>query len=113
MKIWIDAQLSPAIAPWLEEHFGVSTYHLRDLGLRDASDREIFQRAKAESCVVMSKDQDFRELLEQYGPPPQIIWLTCGNTSNERFKEILSLTFEKVLTHLRNDEPLVEIGDAQ
>ena len=36
MTIWIDAQLSPAIAFWIEENFNVKAFALRDLGLRDA-----------------------------------------------------------------------------
>jgi predicted nuclease of predicted toxin-antitoxin system len=37
----------------------------------------------------MTKDSDFVDLVERLGPPPQIIWLTCGNTSNLRLREIL------------------------
>ncbi|HEY9798489.1 MAG TPA: DUF5615 family PIN-like protein [Leptolyngbyaceae cyanobacterium] len=32
---------------------------MRDLGLRDAEDREIFEAAKAQGVVVMTKDRDF------------------------------------------------------
>jgi predicted nuclease of predicted toxin-antitoxin system len=31
MTIWIDAQLSPAIATWIESNFSVKAYALRDL----------------------------------------------------------------------------------
>jgi predicted nuclease of predicted toxin-antitoxin system len=46
MIIWIDAQLSPAIAVWIEDKFNLKTFALRDLGLRDAEDLVIFQEAK-------------------------------------------------------------------
>ena len=26
MILWIDAQLSPALAPWIAEQFGIETY---------------------------------------------------------------------------------------
>ena len=42
----------------------------RDLGLRDAEDEEIFQAAKAAGVVVLTKDADFRHLLDRFGPPP-------------------------------------------
>lgn len=35
-----------------------------------------------------TKDSDFVQLLDRHGPPPKIIWLTCGNTSNQRMREI-------------------------
>ena len=46
MTIWIDAQLSPEIATWISEKFAVRAIAVRDLGLRDATDREIFFQPK-------------------------------------------------------------------
>jgi predicted nuclease of predicted toxin-antitoxin system len=89
MVIWIDAQISPAIAAWLSESFALSAHAVRDLGMREATDRAIFLAARSASVVVMTKDGDFIRLLEEFGPPPQVIWLTCGNTSNARLKQIL------------------------
>jgi predicted nuclease of predicted toxin-antitoxin system len=57
----------------------------------------------------MTKDRDFVELVERYGSPPQVIWLTCGNTSNARLKEILTVTLPDALELLRSGERLVEI----
>ena len=72
MTLWIDAYLSPLIAAWLTRTFAdVQAVSLRDLGLRDAEDEEIFQAAKAAGVVVLTKDADFRHLLNQFGPPPQ------------------------------------------
>lgn len=109
MKIWIDAQLSPAIAGWIQQYFGVEYTALRDLGLRDATDKEIFFAAKDEDVIVMTKDRDFLNLLDQYGTPPKVIWITCGNTSTAFFKEILAKNLDTILK-LLDDEPLVEIS---
>jgi len=109
MMIWIDAQLSPAIAIWIVEEFGIDARPLRDLGLRDSEDEEIFQSARKADAVVMTKDSDFVLLLERYGPPPKIILLTCGNTSNERIKQILRTSLKNVLNLMANGEDLVEI----
>lgn len=51
-------------------------------------------------------------LLEEYDAPPKVIWLTCGNTSNARLKEILSETLEKALELLQSGERLVEVSAA-
>jgi predicted nuclease of predicted toxin-antitoxin system len=109
MVIWIDAQLSPAIAPWLAENFSISALALRDLGLRDAADRAIFAAARSAAAVVMTKDSDFVKLLEEFGPPPQVVWLTCGNTSNARLKQILTKALPQAINLLESGEPLVEI----
>jgi predicted nuclease of predicted toxin-antitoxin system len=110
MIIWLDAQLSPAIAAWISIQYAVPAVALRDLGLRDATDREIFFAAGASDAIVMTKDSDFVRLLEEHGPPPKVIWLTCGNTSNARLKEILTETLEKALGLLQAGEQLVEIN---
>lgn len=57
--IWIDAHLSPAIATWITNNFEVTAVALRDLGLRDAEDPEIFEAAKAQGVIFMTKDSDF------------------------------------------------------
>jgi predicted nuclease of predicted toxin-antitoxin system len=92
---WVDAHPSPTIATWSDSTLGIEAVALRELGLRDAEDPEIFAAAKAQNAIVMTKDSDFVDLVERLGSPPQIIWLTCGNTSNARLREILRETLPK------------------
>ncbi len=89
MNIWVDAQMSPALAVWISANFAVSAQALRDVRLRDATDRAIFLSAKRQEAVVMTKDSDFLNLLDELGTPPQVILITCGNTSNAYLKQIL------------------------
>jgi len=35
--LWLDAQLSPALGPWITETFAVTARAVRELGLRDAT----------------------------------------------------------------------------
>ena len=80
--------------------------------MRDAEDSGIFEAAKAQEAIIITKDSDFVELANRFGAPPKIIWLTCGNTSNSRLKEILNAKLLEALTILRSGEVLVEIrGD--
>jgi len=110
MTIWIDAQLSPSLALWINQNFeGIEARSLRALGLRDALDMVIFQEAKKAGVILMSKDEDFTQLLQTFGPPPSIILVTCGNTSNARMREILSRQLTFVLELIKSGEPLVEI----
>ncbi|HEY0602993.1 MAG TPA: DUF5615 family PIN-like protein [Herpetosiphonaceae bacterium] len=109
MTIWIDAQLLPALASWLTGTFRTPALVLRDLGLRDATDHAIFMAARREQAIVMTKDSDFVHLLDQYGAPPQIISLTCGNTSNANLKLVLGHTLTQALALLEAGEKLVEI----
>lgn len=110
MKLWIDAQLSPAIAKWITENFAtIEAVAVRDLVLRDAEDQVIFFSAREANVTVMTKDSDFLELQRRLGAPPKIIWVTCGNTSNVRLREILTLHLQQAVDLLESGETLVEI----
>lgn len=89
MEVWLDEQLPPKLIRWLSETFAVETRHVWLLGLPLHTDKEIFDSAGRAGAVVMTKDRDLVDLVETFGPPPQIIWLTCGNTSNARLQTIL------------------------
>ncbi len=109
-EIWIDAQLSPGMAVWLGPLLATVAHPLRDLGLRDADDAVIFARARAAQAVILTKDADFLLLLDRHGPPPRVIWLTCGNTTNDRLRELLQRQRSPLQEWLCGDTPLIEIG---
>ena len=111
MTLWLDAQLSPTLAHWITESLGIPAVSVRDLGLRDAIDRDIFAAARDATATVLTKDSDFVYLLERLGPPPQVIWLTCGNTSNAHLRTILATALSRALGQIGSGEPLVEISD--
>jgi predicted nuclease of predicted toxin-antitoxin system len=64
MKLWLDAQLSPEMAVWITEHFGYDAVAVRNVGLRNASDIEIFKAAKQADVVLITKDSDFSHLIQ-------------------------------------------------
>jgi predicted nuclease of predicted toxin-antitoxin system len=72
MKLLFDQNLSPRLPRLLADLYAQSV-HIREVGLRDASDAEIWECAKANGYAIVSKDSDFqqRSLLE--GSPPKFI----------------------------------------
>jgi len=54
MKIWIDAQLAPALAAWITKTLGVSASAVRDLGLRDGLRESLSSRSR----VLQPSDRD-------------------------------------------------------
>jgi predicted nuclease of predicted toxin-antitoxin system len=79
--IWLDAHLSPRLAEWIQGSLGNDAVAVRELGLRDAEDPEIFSRAREAGAILLTKDKDFAEMVVRQGSPPTVIWLRCGNTS--------------------------------
>lgn len=83
------------------------------MDMLSATDRRIYEAARKAGAVIVTKDSDFPQLLERLGAPPQIVWITCGNTSNARLRQVLQTALPTALRLLEQGEPLVEISDAQ
>jgi predicted nuclease of predicted toxin-antitoxin system len=78
MKLLFDQNLSPRLPRLLADLYPNSV-HVREIGLRDASDAEIWEYAKRNGFVVVSKDSDFQQRSLLYGHPPKFVWLRVGN----------------------------------
>ncbi len=110
-RVWVDAQLPPALARWLVDEYGVSAAHVNDVGYLSADDAVIFAAAReGGAAVVVTKDDDFVRLLEQHGPPPQVVWVTCGTVRNLELRRIVLPAWPQVAALLAAGEPLVEVG---
>ena len=81
MKLLLDENLSRRIVPALQDAFPGSTQVVL-AGLERAADRTLREYAKVNDFVIVTKDDDFTDLLALLGYPPKIILLALGNTSN-------------------------------
>jgi predicted nuclease of predicted toxin-antitoxin system len=108
--IWVDAHISPAVTKWIDAELGHPAQSVRDLGLRNGKDKEIFAAAGQANAIVMTKDADFAETVERLGPPPSVIWLTCGNTSNAALRIILKGPLPMAIELIGRGDALVEIS---
>jgi len=63
--------------------------HVQNFDLQSSSDIEIWDCAKKNGYVIVTKDEDFhiRSVLE--GPPPKILWIRSGNCSTELVETLL------------------------
>jgi predicted nuclease of predicted toxin-antitoxin system len=83
VKLLFDENLSPRLQAALNDVYPGSV-HLRDCGLRGASDNEVWQYAQENGFVIVSKDSDFSERSSLYGGPPKVVWLRIGNCTTAR-----------------------------
>jgi len=112
MKFLVDAQISPAIAAWINRTFeDIEAVSARSVELQFANDAEIYTYARENGYNVMSKDGDFLNFVRKFGHPLHFIWITCGNTSNAKMREVLGKTMKSVNELIENGEPVVEISD--
>jgi predicted nuclease of predicted toxin-antitoxin system len=88
MKLLLDENLSRRIVPFLQATFPGSS-QIALLGLEGASDSEIWQYAKTNGFVIVSRDSDFQERSLVAGHPPQVVWLKIPNRSKTIVLNIL------------------------
>ncbi|MSS71643.1 MAG: hypothetical protein EXS64_09150 [Candidatus Latescibacteria bacterium] len=95
MKLLFDENVSPRLAEILADEYPGSA-HVRSAGLRGADDRKIWDYARRERFVIVSKDTDFRERSFVEGFPPKIVWLDVGNAGTAAIAELLRRERQRV-----------------
>ena len=108
MRFLVDAQLPPALAQWIRNR-GHEANAVREAGLRDASDAEIWSFAEDGRWIVVTKDEDFAELALRRPNGPQVVWLRIGNCVNRVLLAWFEPIFPGVLNELNAGQPLVEL----
>jgi predicted nuclease of predicted toxin-antitoxin system len=95
--IWLDANISPAIALWLNDNFEFECKSCYILNLHKEKDITIYQLAKEANVIFITKNRDFVELQAIHKVPPKIILLNSGNVRNADLKNILQKTIQKAI----------------
>jgi predicted nuclease of predicted toxin-antitoxin system len=72
VKLLLDENLSPKLVPRLRELYG-DIVHVREVGLRQADDRSIWDWAKVRGYAVITSDADFVAMSHRLGFPPKVI----------------------------------------
>jgi len=89
MKILLDANISYKLVNKLKPIFGECD-HVDLIGLNvPAQDIDIWKYAKDNEFIIITKDEDFMNLLEIKGFPPKIVLLRTGNSSSKALFELL------------------------
>lgn len=88
MKLLLDENLSDRIVPQIVDLYPESA-HVKTLALIQSEDVMIWEYAKANDFVIVSKDSDFHQRSLLYGHPPKFIYLRIGNCPTPRIVQIL------------------------
>jgi len=88
MKLLLDENLSDRIVDKIIEMYPDSQ-HVKTLGLTNTDDAIIWEFAKMNSFVIISKDSDFHQRSLLYGHPPKFIYLRIGNSPTSKIVQIL------------------------
>lgn len=88
MKLLLDENLSRRLVPFLQHDFP-DTSQVVLLGMQSASDKEVWQKAKDDGYVIVTRDADFQELSLVWGQPHQVIRLKIPNQTRGAALKIL------------------------
>lgn len=88
MKLLLDENLSRRLVPFLQ-HAYPETSQVVLLGMESATDKEVWQRARDDGFVIVTRDVDFQELSLVWGQPPQVIRLKTPNQTRAATLKIL------------------------
>jgi len=110
VKFVVNAQLSPALARSLREA-GYDAQAVRELGLWEAEDSDIWDYTLINQAAVITKDQDFAERLLASRSAPVVVWLRIGNTSNRALLAWLLPLWSEVISRIESGDNLVEVRE--
>ena len=88
MRLLLDENLSRRLVPCLQNAYPGSSQVVL-LGLESATDAEVWQFAKDEGFVIVTRDADFEELSLVWRQPPKVIWLKTRNQNRAITLKIL------------------------
>jgi predicted nuclease of predicted toxin-antitoxin system len=88
VKLLFDENLSHRLGSLLANLFPDSV-HVRDISLKAADGIRVWDYAKADDLIIVSKDSDMHDRSFLFGYPPKVIWIRLGNCSTSDVEKLL------------------------
>jgi predicted nuclease of predicted toxin-antitoxin system len=96
VKLLLDENLSDRMIHRIVDLYPDSE-HVKTLGLINTDDKLIWEYAKTNGFVIVSKDADFHQRSLLYGHPPKFIYLRIGNCSTSKIIQILRDNLDTII----------------
>ena len=110
MKLLFDQNISFRLVGKIIDIFPNSK-QVRELGLEDTSDSEIFDYAKINDFTIVTFDSDFCGISVLKGFPPKIIWIRTGNLTTNNIELLLKNKSKLILEFLEENFACLEINN--
>lgn len=95
MKLLFDENLSPKLPLRLIDIFP-NSLHVRDVDMKSTIDPIVWDYAKSNDLMIVSKDADMHDLSLVFGNPPKVIWIRLGNCSTLQVENLLRRNFDAI-----------------
>jgi len=109
LRLLLDQNISYRLIKKLEVLFP-DLYHVKNLGLINSSDLEIYNFAKSNNYTIVSFDSDFIDILVVKGSPPKLIWINTRNLSTNQVASLLQYNADTINSFLISEDNILEIN---
>jgi predicted nuclease of predicted toxin-antitoxin system len=103
VKLLFDQNLSRKLPRKLDDLFPGSM-HVTQVVLDRADDDGIWQYAKENNLIIISKDDDFRERSVRLGHPPKVVQVRAGNCSSKHIETIIRENVQLIVEFERDPQ---------
>jgi predicted nuclease of predicted toxin-antitoxin system len=103
VKLLFDQNLSHKLARRLADLFPGSI-HVREVGLKEAEDPIVWEYAKQQGFMIVSKDSDFHQRSFVFGFPPKVVWIRLGNCTTGEVEQVIRKNFDSIKAFAEDEE---------
>ncbi len=102
MKLLFDENLSHKLV-WLLSDIFPDSLHVREVSLKAADDPVVWEYAKNNELIIVSKDSDMHQRSFVFGYPPKVVWVRLGNCSTSDVERLLRKHFDIIKAFHEDD----------
>lgn len=112
MRLLFDQNISHRLISSIQDLFPEAK-QIRQVGLENFSDKDIWEFAKENDYIIVTFDGDFYDFSLVWGHPPKIIWIRTFNQTTKNLEIILRKHVNTFLEfHNDNNLACLEIIDS-
>jgi predicted nuclease of predicted toxin-antitoxin system len=108
VKFLVDNQLPPALARLIDSEFGADAVHVAEVGLRDATDAELWAYASDQDLILISKDEDFVRFALSTSIA-RLVWVRVGNCRRDFLLDVFRRVWPRISERLEQQDRFIEI----
>ena len=107
-RFLVDNQLPAALARWLSDQGHVAE-HAADVNLAQAPDRLLWLYAAEHGAAILTKDEDFAQLVTLRTEPVPVVWLRLGNCRTPALLSAMAIALPAITDQLARGTRLIEV----
>lgn len=102
-KLLFDENISQRVIARISSIYSGAA-HVKDFSLEQTDDNKIWNFAKTNDYIIVSKDSDFHQKSLLWGHPPKFIFLRVGNCSTSDIVQVLINNYSTIVTFSENED---------